>query len=69
MTLFRSLIKTMSEAAIDVLADFDRDEALAAGLDPNRVNAWKRLHETYFGPTSSPQKQRLAAEKARRKGF
>lgn len=69
MTLFRSLIKTMSEAAIDALADFDRDEALAAGLDPNRVNAWKRLHETYFGPTTSPQKQRLAAEKARRKGF
>ena len=59
----------MSEAAIDVLADFDKEAALDAGIDPNRVNAWDGLHEVYFGPTTSTQKQRLAREKAQRKGF
>ena len=59
----------MSEAAVDVLADFDKQTALDAGMDPNRVNAWDGLHTVYFGPTTSPQKQRLARQKAQRKGF
>ena len=59
----------MSERAIDVLADFDKQAALDAGFNPNQVNAWEGLHAVYFGPTTSPQKQRLAREKAQRKGF
>ena len=69
MNLFRTLIKTMSGAAIDVLADFDKQLALDAGMDPNRVREWEGLHAVYFGKTSSRQKQRIAREKAQRKGF
>ena len=66
MTAFQNLIKTMTASAMEVLEGFDKQAALDAGLDPNRANAWDKLHATYFGPTTSPQKQRLAREKARR---
>lgn len=66
MTAFENLIKTMTASAMEVLEGFDKQAALDAGLDPNRANAWDKLHATYFGPTTSPQKQRLAREKARR---
>lgn len=69
MNSFRTLINTMTSAALEVLEDFDEQEALDAGIDPNRVTAWKKLHRVYFGPSTSPQKQRIAREKAARRGF
>lgn len=69
MTAFDNLIKTMTDSAIDVLEDFHKQTAIDAGLDPTRANAWDGLHATYFGPTTSPQKQRLARDKARRSGL
>lgn len=69
MTPFDSLLHALSAAALDTLAGFDRSAALAAGLDPARVRAWSQLHDVYLATTHSRQKQRLAAEKARRRGF
>ncbi|GAB3076331.1 hypothetical protein GCM10027157_06810 [Corynebacterium aquatimens] len=54
---------------MDALADFDREAALSAGIDPARVRAWSKIHEAYYGPTTSRQKQRLALEQAQRAGM
>ncbi|MCP1387985.1 HNH endonuclease [Corynebacterium sp. TA-R-1] len=50
---------------IDALVGFDKQRALDAGFDPNRVRAWELLDKVYYGTTTSPQKQRLALEAAR----
>lgn len=66
MTAFENLIATMTNSAIEVLEDFDKQVALDAGFSPSRAKAWDDLRATYYGPTTSPQKQRLAREKAHR---
>ncbi|AWB81362.1 HNH endonuclease [Corynebacterium yudongzhengii] len=66
---FQTLLQALSGSALDTLAGFDRRAALDAGLDPARVRAWAGLYDVYFAPTHSRQKQRQAAEKARRRGF
>ena len=47
-------------AGVAVLADFDRDVAMAAGLSTGRVRDLARVHHTYFGPTQFTRKQRDA---------
>ena len=47
-------------AGVGVLADFDRDAAVAAGLSTARVRDLARVHHTYFGPTQFTRKQREA---------
>lgn len=69
MTSFHDFLHAMSTAALDTLTGFDRRAALAAGIDPARVRAWAALHDVYLAPTHSRQKQRLAADKARRGRF
>lgn len=69
MNTFASLIDVMSRSAVDTLADFDKQAAIDAGIDPTRVRAWANVHDVYYGSASSRQKQRLALEKARRTGF
>lgn len=54
----------MSAGALEALADFDRDAALAAGLDPGRVREWGQVANAYFGPTRTPAQQRTAASRA-----
>ena len=39
------------------IADFDRDTALAAGLNPSRIREWSRVHDVYFGATKFTRKQ------------
>ena len=43
-------------AGVAVLADFDRDVAMAAGLSTGRVRDLARVHHTYFGPTEGVRK-------------
>ncbi|GAA1170649.1 HNH endonuclease [Corynebacterium glaucum] len=69
MNNFHDFLHAISAAALDTLVGFDRQAALDAGVDPSRAKAWAELHDVYFGTTNSPQKQRLAGEKARRHGF
>ena len=47
-------------AGVTVLADFDRDVAMATGLSSGRVRDLARVHHTYFGPTQFTRKQRDA---------
>ena len=51
-------------AGVAMLADFDRDVAMAAGLSTGRVRDLGRVHHTYFGPTQFTRKQRDALEAA-----
>ncbi|WP_085956723.1 HNH endonuclease signature motif containing protein [Corynebacterium fournieri] len=44
-------------AGVAVLADFDRDVAMAAGLSPGRVRDLARVHEAFYGPTRYTRKQ------------
>lgn len=66
---FKSMMTALSEGALDVLEGFDRTAALDAGFSQTTVNNWKKVHDAYFGPTTSPSKQRQAGEKARRAGL
>ena len=47
-------------AGVAVLADFDRDVAMAAGLSTGRVRDLARVHHAYYGPTQFTRKQRDA---------
>lgn len=69
MNSFENLINAMTTSALDVLADFNKQAATDAGIAPAQVSSWEKLHKIYYGKTTSPQKQRLAREKAQRKGF
>lgn len=62
---FSALLEAMSGAALDSLVGFDRDAALAAGLEPNKVRSWGLVHSAYFGPTKFTRKQQEAQAKAR----
>ena len=62
---FSAMLEAMTGSALDVLADFDREAALNAGIDPTRVAAWGALHEIYFGAGMTRHNQLIAADKAR----
>ena len=62
---FSGLLQALADSVVDALADFDREAALAAGLDPARVRAWEAVHTAYFGRTKWRKWQRKALDKAR----
>lgn len=62
---FSGLLQALADSVVDALADFDREVALAAGLDPARVRAWEAVHRAYFGRTKWTKQQRRALDKAR----
>lgn len=66
---FSALLEAMSGAALDSLVGFDRDAALAAGLEPSKVRSWGLVHGAYFGPTRFTRRQRDAVAKARAGSF
>ncbi|AQQ14948.1 HNH endonuclease [Corynebacterium glaucum] len=66
---FSALLEAMSGAALDSLVGFDRDAALAAGLEPTKVRSWGLVHSAYFGPTKFTRKQEEAVALARAGGF
>lgn len=51
--------------ALDALAGFDRDAALAAGVKTATVDEWGIIHRVYFGPTTAPKQRARALERAR----
>ncbi|MCT1683309.1 HNH endonuclease [Corynebacterium appendicis] len=62
---FTDMVQALRGSVVDSLADFDREVALAAGLDPRRVREWEAVHRTYFGRTKWTKWQRKALDKAR----
>lgn len=66
---FTELVRALSDSVVDALADFDREAALAAGIEPNRVRGWARVHDAYFGRTKWTKWQRRTLDKARRSGL
>ena len=64
MNPFAALIEAMSTKALDTLADFDVDAALAAGFAPDKARAFGRLRETYYGKTTFTRKQATALSRA-----
>lgn len=64
MTDFDAFIASMADP-MSILAGFDRQAALRAGIKPGSVNEWNTLHSVYFGPTRFSKKQRKAVEIAR----
>lgn len=65
MSSFASFLDTQTADALTVLAEFDREAALAAGIQPRRVDDWELVHMTYFGRTSWTAQQNIAVEMAR----
>ena len=65
---FKNVIEALSGGAIEMLEGFDREAALDAGMSQTTANNWKLVHDAYYGPTTSPSKQRQAREKARVQG-
>ena len=65
---FNTVIAALSGGAIDMLKGFDRQAALDAGMSQATANNWKLVYDAYYGPTTSPSKQRQAREKARAEG-
>ncbi len=65
---FNTVIAALSGGAIEMLEGFDREAALDAGMSQTTANNWKLVHDAYYGPTTSPSKQRQAREKARAQG-
>lgn len=63
VTDFDAFIATMSDP-LSILAGFDRQAALRAGIKPKSVTEWDTLHQVYFGPTRFSKKQRQAMEVA-----
>ncbi|MHA6601287.1 NADP-dependent isocitrate dehydrogenase [Corynebacterium coyleae] len=65
MNSFEVLVQAMSAAALETLADFDLEVALASGFAPDRARAWARLRDVYFGRTKFTRKQKTASSLAR----
>lgn len=66
MNPFEQFLQT---ANIDVLEHFNKQQALDAGIPPNKVREWQLAHEVYYGAATSAAKQRQALDKARRSGL
>lgn len=65
MSSFASFLRTQTADALDVIAEFDRETAQAAGIQPRRIKDWALIHETYFGATKWTAQQKFAVELAR----
>lgn len=63
---FAQLLEAMSSSALDTLAGFDEQAAIAAGLDPNTVRSWAALHTVYVAETAAHRQQAQAREMVRR---
>lgn len=61
MTPFQAMLNAHT---IDALADFSRDDALAAGFSTAKVNQWQHLHHVYYGPTKANQQRAKALRRA-----
>ena len=64
MNDFDAFIASVS-SPMGVLAGFDRQVAVRAGINPVTVRRWARLARVYFGPTRFTRKQRHAVRLAR----
>lgn len=54
---------------VDHLEGFDRDAALAIGMNPTTATAWQQMEQVYFGRTRHVKQQCKALERARAGGF
>lgn len=63
---FNALIQTLTDSAVDMLADFDREVAISTGINPRTVTGWESVHRTYFGRTKWRKWQRNALARARK---
>ena len=63
------MVQALSDSVVDALAEFDRETALTAGIEPNRVRGWARVHDAYFGRTKWTKWQRKALTAARTSGL
>ena len=64
MNDFDAFIASVS-SPMGILAGFDRQVAVRAGINPRTVRKWSRLARVYFGPTRFTRKQRHAVRLAR----
>lgn len=64
MTLFDTLLESLG-SPMDVLAGFNRRDALATGLKPSTVDEWQKLHKVYYGKTRFTRQQANAIRIAR----
>ncbi|MCT1453066.1 hypothetical protein M3G18_09135, partial [Corynebacterium sp. p3-SID1145] len=63
MNDFDAFIASVS-SPMGILAGFDRQVAVRAGINPHTVRKWSRLAKVYFGPTRFTRKQRHAVRLA-----
>lgn len=68
MSPFSALLGSLTNP-LDFLADFNRQEALDAGVAPTVVNAWAKIHAVYIQPTSWSRHQARAIAAARKGRF
>lgn len=68
MNEFSAMVGAMARG-IDVLAGFNRQDAVAAGLPMSWIREWDKAHQVYFGRTKWTRQQRVAVDKARESGM
>lgn len=64
MDTFNDLVSAHSAPGLGALKDFNKQQALNAGVEPSVVNNWKLVHDAYFGEGLSDTKQAKAVAKA-----
>nr|VDG62938.1 Uncharacterised protein [Streptococcus thermophilus] len=69
METFDDLVSAFSAPRLGALKDFNKQQALSAGVEPSVVNNWKLVHDAYFGDGLSAVKREKAANKAMRFGL
>jgi len=57
---FGELLEALSTAGLKALAGFDHAAATNAGLTPHLLTSFRRVHDTYYGPTRFRKQQRDA---------
>lgn len=69
MKTFSDLIDAHSGPGVETLKDFNKKQALDAGVEPAVVDNWKRVYDAYYGDGLSSTKQAKAAGKAAQLGL
>ncbi|MCQ4619393.1 HNH endonuclease [Corynebacterium sp. CCUG 71335] len=69
METFDDLVSAFSAPRLGALKDFNKQQALSAGVEPSVVNNWKLVHDAYFGDGLSAAKREKASKKAMRLGL
>lgn len=64
MTAFDAFLHTLSNP-MDLLADFNRQAAQAAGIKPATYTKWEKAHTVYYGPTKYTRQQATAITTAK----